>query len=104
MTSSCALRTTLLFSYSDVANMFCQAVTALHDGHMTGSHSNDQKLQEQAEEAYGALEAARLALELHIQQHGCQSAQANRLPGHRFETGRSHNDLQTSWTSNECAA
>jgi hypothetical protein len=71
MSSPCKQKTALLFAYSDATKTYCEAVTELHD--KIGKLGIDEyhRLHRIGEEARLSGETARVALELHVGEHGC---------------------------------
>jgi hypothetical protein len=71
MPTACPVKTDLILAYSDIAKIYCEAVTQLHDRINVASKQECDELMQQADETRFASEKARLAVENHINQHGC---------------------------------
>jgi hypothetical protein len=71
MPDPCKEKTELLFAYSDATRTYCEAVTELHDKMGKIGVDEYHRLHRMGEEARLAVETARVALELHVGEHGC---------------------------------
>ena len=71
MTAPCTEKIALLLTYTEAAKSYCEAVTELHDMIGTIDSPEYHRLHRIAEEARLSVETARVAMELHVVEHGC---------------------------------